>query len=84
MVCSASCEGSTARHAGMDLELAQVPAILMNDKCTICGGEEQVKPGHILSEIRGEGEDPFFWALPEGVQHSVEEQASLWTDLSDI
>ena len=28
--------------------------------------------------------DPCFRALPEGIQLSVEEQASLWTDLSDV
>ena len=39
MVCSASCEGSAARHSGIDVELYQVPIILMNDKSAICGGE---------------------------------------------
>ena len=45
MVLSASCEGSTTRHAGIDLELSRVPAILMNDEGAIRGGKEMVKPG---------------------------------------
>ena len=44
MVCSASCEGSTARHAGVDVELYRVPVILMNDASAIIGGEELIKP----------------------------------------
>ena len=49
MLHSVSCEGSTARHAGINVKLDRVPAI-----------------------------------LPEGVQHSVEIQASWWTDLRDV
>ena len=45
MVCSASCEGSTARHAGIDVELDRIPAILMNDESAIRGGVEMFKPG---------------------------------------
>ena len=45
MLCSASCDGSTARHAGIDVELDRVPAILMNDEHAIHSGEEMVKPG---------------------------------------
>ena len=45
MLCSASCKGSTARLADVDVELEQVPAILMNDEGSIHCGEEMVKPG---------------------------------------
>ena len=45
MVHSASCEGSSARHAGVYVELDWVPAILMNDEGAICCGEESIKPG---------------------------------------
>ena len=68
-----SCDGSAARRAGIYVELDRVPAILMNDEGAINGGEELIKPGQVLSKLRGEGEGSFFSALPEGVQHSVEE-----------
>ena len=45
MVRSARCEGSAARHAGIDVELYQVPVILVNDESAIGGGEELIKPG---------------------------------------
>ena len=45
MICSASCEGSAARHAGIDVEVYRVPVIQMNDEHAICGGEEPIKPG---------------------------------------
>ena len=44
MVCFASCEGSAARHAGVDVELYWVPVILINDESAICNGEELIKP----------------------------------------
>ena len=44
MECSASCECSTARHAGFEVELDQVPAVLRNDEGAICT-QEMVKPG---------------------------------------
>ena len=45
MVHSASCEGSTAKHAGINVELDRIAAILMNDESATHGGEEPVKPG---------------------------------------
>ena len=45
IVCSASCEASTDRDAGINVELDQVPAIVMNDEGAIHGGEEPIKPG---------------------------------------
>ena len=45
MVHSASCEGSAARHVGIDVELYWVPVILVNDESAIDGGEEPSKPG---------------------------------------
>ena len=60
MVGSATCEGSTARHAGIDVELDRVPAILMNDEGAIRGGGEPIKPGYVLSKLRGESEGSFF------------------------
>ena len=44
MVRSASCEGSSARHAGTDVELYCVPVIMVNDESAICGGEELIEP----------------------------------------
>ena len=44
MVCSASCEGSTARHAGINVELYRVPVILVNDESVIHVGEEPIDP----------------------------------------
>ena len=40
MLHSARCEGSTPRHAGVNVRLDWVPAILNNDKGAIHGGEE--------------------------------------------
>ena len=45
MVCTASCEGSTARQTSIDVELKRAPAILMNDEGAIYVGEEPIKPG---------------------------------------
>ena len=45
IVCSASCEGSAARHAGINVNLDWVSAILMNDEGAIHCGEEMIKPG---------------------------------------
>ena len=45
MAHSAICEDSTARYACIDVELDQVPAILMNDEGAIHDGEETLKPG---------------------------------------
>ena len=45
MVCSASCECSAAKHAGINVELYRVPAILVNDENAIRVGEELIKPG---------------------------------------
>ena len=45
MVCSACCESSTARQAGIDVEVGEVPVILMNDEGAIRDGEETVKRG---------------------------------------
>ena len=45
VVRSASCEGSAARHAGIDVELYQVPVILVNDESAVGGGEEPIEPG---------------------------------------
>ena len=42
---SACCEGSTARHASVDVELYRVPVILVNEESAIGGGEEPIKPG---------------------------------------
>ena len=44
MVRSASCEGSTARHAGINVELYRVPVILVNDESVIHVGEEPIDP----------------------------------------
>ena len=38
VICSASCEGSTAGHACIDVELYWVPAILVNDERAVSGG----------------------------------------------
>ena len=45
MVRSASHEGSTAGHAGIDVELYGMPVIVVNDESAIGGGEELIKPG---------------------------------------
>ena len=45
MICSASCEGSAARHASIDVELYRVLVLLMNDESAIGGGEEPIKTG---------------------------------------
>ena len=45
VVCSGSCEGSAAGHAGIDVELYWVPVILLNDESAVCGGEEPIEPG---------------------------------------
>ena len=37
---STSGEGSTAGHAGIDVELYRVPVLLVNDESSINGGEE--------------------------------------------
>ena len=84
MVLGTSCEGSASRHAGIDVELKWDPAVLMNDESAISSGEEPIEPGQVLLELSGEDERPLIWPLPESVQHSVEEQASLWADLSYI
>ena len=67
MIGSAHCEGSTARHASIDVQMYRVPVILVNEECAIGGGEEMIKPGKILAEFGGEGEVSFFRALPEGI-----------------
>ena len=45
VVCSASCEGSAAGHAGIDVELYWVPVILVNDESAVHGGEVPIEPG---------------------------------------
>ena len=45
MIRFASYEGSAARHASIDVELYQVPVILVNDESAIGGGEEPIEPG---------------------------------------
>ena len=45
MIGSASCEGSTFGHASIDVELYQVPVILVNEESAVSGGEEPIKPG---------------------------------------
>ena len=41
---SACCEGSTARHATIDVEGYWVPVIVVNEESAIGGGEELIKP----------------------------------------
>ena len=43
-----------------------------------------IKPGKILAELGGEGERTLFRALPEGIQHPVEEQAGCRTHLGYV
>ena len=45
MLGSAHCEGSTAEHASIDVELYRVPVILVNEESAVGGGEEPIKPG---------------------------------------
>ena len=52
-----------------------MPVILVDEEHAIGGGDEMVEPGQILAELRGDGEGSLFRALPEGIQHPVEEQA---------
>ena len=48
---SARCEASTAGHASIDVQMYQVPVILVNKERAISGGEETIKPGKILAEV---------------------------------
>ena len=75
MVGSACCDGSTAGHVGVNVQVYRVSVVLVDEECAIGCGEEMIKPGKILAELRGEGERALFRALPEGIQHPVEEQA---------
>ena len=45
VICSASCEGSAARCASIDIELYRVPVLLVNDESAVGGGEEPIEPG---------------------------------------
>ena len=45
MIGSASHKGSTAGHASINVELYQVPVILVNNESAVGGGEEPIKPG---------------------------------------
>ena len=67
VVGSTSHDGSTSRHAGVNVELHWSPAILVYDDSAINGGEEMVKPGQVLPELRGADDIPYFRALPESV-----------------
>ena len=84
MIGSARCDGSTARHAGIDIHMYWVLVILVDEEHAIGGGEEMVEPRQILAEPRGEGEGSLFRALPEGIQHPVEEQAGWGTHLGHV
>ena len=53
MVRSARCEGSTDRHAGIDVELDWVPTILMKNEGAMHDGEEPIKRGLVLSKLMG-------------------------------
>ena len=87
MIGSARCEGSTAVHAGINVQVYRVPVILMDEECAVGGGDETIKPGEILAELRGEGKDPcyvhclVFRVLSESIHHLVEEQADWRTHL---
>ena len=69
MVGFACCEGSAARHAGIDVQVYRVPLILVDAECDVCGGDKMIKPGKILTELGGEGEGSLFQALRECIQH---------------
>ena len=43
VVRSASCDGSAARYASIDVELYRVPVILMNDESSVGGREEPIE-----------------------------------------
>ena len=81
---SASCDGSTARHAGVDIQVNWLPVILVDEECAVGGGEEMFKPDQIFAELGGEGEVSLFQALLEGIQHPVEEHAGWRTHLGHI
>ena len=49
----------------MDVEMYQVPVVVVNEESAVDGGEETIEPGKILAELGGEGEGSLFWALPE-------------------
>ena len=42
---SAHCEGSATGHASINVEVYQVPVILVNKENAVTGGEEPIKPG---------------------------------------
>ena len=69
---SARCEGSTAGHAGVNVQVYRVPVILVDEERTISGVDEMIKPGKIFVELGREGERSLFRALPESIQHPVE------------
>ena len=50
---SACCDGSSAGHAGVDIQVYQVPVILVDEEHAVGGGKETVEPGQILAELRG-------------------------------
>ena len=78
MIGSARCEGSTAGHARIDVQVYWVPVILMNEEYAVGGREEMIKPGKILVELGGEGEGFLFRTLP------VEEQVGWRTHLGYV
>ena len=84
MIGSAHCEGFAAGHANIDVQVYRVPVVLVDEKCAISGVEEMIKPGKILVELGGKGEGSLLWALPEGIQHPVEEQIGWRTYLGYI
>ena len=45
MIGSSRCEGSTTGHASVNIEVYQVPAILVNEESAFGGGEELIEPG---------------------------------------
>ena len=56
----------------------------MDEESAISGGEETVEPGQILVELGGECEGSLFRALPESIQHPVQEQAGRGTHLRHV
>ena len=54
MIPSATCEGSAAGHASIDVELYWVPVTLVNDECAISGGKERSNQARSLQNSGGE------------------------------
>ena len=56
----------------------------MDEENAISGQQEMVKPGQALFEICGDGDRASSWALPQDVEHPVEEKVALRANLGYI